>query len=523
MMQEAKDEHYIRVSALLEEEDMKILKVDITKESQPYYVRKDSALRPCRFDCLRGVTYLPAILWGLISSCFEFLVVCFGCRSTYEVQSDAEFARLFTTQLPFCTMLETTTHVFGHEVGAPEEQVLVFSSDDIALFEPYLHEGTYVQPLRILFRKTAEAGVWAVDTITVGGKQELTRMNDGHTDAWAAAKLFAWNAMHYFAKLRNHSYTHFCQDVFIAACLECLPDENHELRQLMDPHSDFTIDINHGVLATPKSPLNSGTTSLCCYDTHTATRPGNQRMVERGFEIGFQAGRMKFAPLKLQPELQPYFDVILTFTTAVVVALMARLDAIPDVLAREKEHQCLIRWAGFVKQQMFVPVDFVFCHADAAAAYHVEVAPLANFLAYHIFSVSVGHSAEHYLFSNSNQRMQPMSIHVPWSRDMTLPGGAGDPNTCCAWRCCGFGAMSSSRVVPLALRLKQIMYNNMLAKWWNNWLYSDGRLCTTQYAFADGKLQQAAQTFRLSLQAVSPANATNNNVPLNRISRSIQW
>lgn len=516
--------HHIRVVAS-EDEPHVLDGLRATDMSRPYWLRSVEGLRQCRFNFFRGVTYVIAFMFGCIRWFCEIVLVCFGCRSTYRVMNDDEFTKLFATQWPFAGFVRQEYvsnlpkiggNVTSHQISSVEtfhvsdvetnELVQVTSTADIMVMKPHAFEGTYIEPVRAVFRRRVTGDVhsaWFLYSLEIQN-QTMFQELDGHTDAWALAKLFALSAVHYFIILKDHPYIHFQQDLFIEATTQLFPDPTHELRQLLDPHSDFTFEINHNALEAKRSGLNARDTAFCCFDAHTVPRDGIKCLIQRGYDecaptVGERFGRVPTT------ELRPHYQAILTLCTAVATRLLQRLHALPYADDRWQEFYRLFRWMHFLRQHLFYPDTIQLSHDDPAA--------LAAVLADHIFLVSVRHSVDHHLFAISDQRTHPMSISIPWSRDVQFNASPG----CCAWHC-GVGIRSTARVVSLKAWLKHSMYVDLFVTWWNNRLYADGRLHTTKYKFEDPCLQQAAKQFRETLTSIP-----DTFVPRNRIARSIQW
>jgi hypothetical protein len=294
-------------------------------------------------------------------------------------------------------------------------------------------------------------------------------------------------------------------DAFDQATRQMFPEADHKLRQLLDPHTEFTAEINHNALESDHSPLNARTTAGCCFDAHTVPREGIDRLVERGHQlrVASVAYDMERGP---DIHLRPHYEAIRKLCSAVVEQLLTQIHSMPDGNKRDEEFYRLFRWINLLKHNLHYP-------HDSFQVATVNPAPLTLLLTDHIFTVSVQHSVEHDFFSHTDQRLHPFSIWVPWSPDVKL----SDATACCAWQC-GCGESSSAAVVPLWERLKQIMYTSLFFEWWNNRLYGDGRLQTTQYAFTDLRLREAAEEFRKTIKSLSPMY-----IHPNRISRSIQW
>jgi len=545
------NQRYEAIRLLAESESPTVLQyVDRNDLSAPYYFRTQEGLNYKRFNCYRGITYGLAFVVGILRWLRELVAICFGCRSTYNVMSDAEMARMFTQDWPFCGLLVPIT---PHERAPPpsssmrtpdrvtmhhhhqrfdeqkedvqdEEkknepfpfpfpaqfplgrQMRVLSTEDIATFQEDAFPGTYVYPVRVEFSAPVHSDAWTIDAIEIEG-QRMTSDADGDSDAWALAKLHALQAMHYFIVLEYHPFVHFTQDLFITTVEQLFPDPTHEVRQLIDPHSCYTFEINRNALESKHSVLNAHDSAFCCFDAHTVPRKGIKKLIRRGYERKMVDNVTQFGRVP-DVRFQPYWDAIYQLCLEVSSSLLIRLHNIADVPSREAEFYRLFRWMHFLHEYELCPADF---HLSA-----LDPSPLALVLTDHIFTVSVRHSAEHHMMARSDQRAHPLAIYAPWSRDVQL-GHLSTSRACCAWQC-GCGQQSSGRIVPLCAWLRQLMYNDMFVEWWNNRVYADGRLHTTKYDFQSPALQTAAERFRARLESLPETFIAHN-----RVSRSIQW
>lgn len=498
--------------------------IHIDEFSSPYYVNKASTCRSCKFDICRGVTYILAFLIGLVIWMKELVVVGCGFRSTYAIPTDEEFAKLFETPFPYGVWTKRTTTLsssMGSSSAQREEDILELSTEDITVAENDILPGTYIKPVKMIFKRSASyqrnaiagahdlpqpsnSGQWSLCSVEVDNEL-LLKERDGNSDAWHMTKLFALHAIHYFILMKRHPFTHFQQEKMIAATTYLFPNPDHEMRKLLDPHCAFTSDINYGVLETKKSPLFAEDSSWCCWNAHTFNRAGNQKLIGRGYEIASsEINRFGDVPT---PELQPHYNSILKLTSAVVTSMLQRIQSITNNQARELEFSNIIAWLGFMKRHLYYPVDL----NQPASINH----QLAALLADNIFDVSVRHSTEHHFMSRSDQRIHRMFIVKPWSRDIQLPHTTNSP--CCAWRC-GLGSNSSGSVAPMLPWLKQLMYNSLFAEWTNNRIYNDGRLHKTDHHFATPELQRADAEFRSEIAAIP-----DTFIPKNRLARSVEW
>jgi len=491
--------------------------VSIDDDSRPYYTRKANIARSLRFDLIRGVTYIPAFLFAICQWVWEIFLVFFGIRSTYSIATDDEFVKMFDKIYPFGEF--TTEELMSFPGNDEPEVVRVLNTSDVEVMKDNQFPGTYMEPVKIVMRKkntssSSSSSEYEIYSINIQNVTMLSsQKNDKNTDAWDLAKLFALSALHYFRLMKDHPYVHMQQELLIAATFYMFDPiktkKKHEIYQLLCQHFDFTSDINYGVLETKKSPLYARDSSWLCYDAHTVSREGNQDLIGRGFEQASSSASAKFGHPTTE-ELAPHFQAILSLTTSVVNSMMDRIRTLDDDASRFKEHDDIFKWITFIQKHMFYPSMPEGLGADG----FIDRPYLSMLLADYIYRVSVVHSAEHHFMAISDQRYHPMSIWTPWSENVKIPRSKFFP-----WR---FGVNawnSSAKVVPLFSLLKQLMYNNLFAKWTNNYFFN-GCLHKTIYEFESNNkdLQESATMFRQTL-----ASLPDTFLPPSRCARSVMW
>jgi hypothetical protein len=474
----------------------------------PYHFNKQSFWPTVRFWVLRGIMYIPAFMYGLLRWIYEIILIMLGIRSTYRIPDDNEFALLFDKTLPYGVWNEyyMVPNPTPDDNGPETEEIRVIDTSDFAIIKNFIFFGTYVEPVKVIFRKRhvspqnkGKISEWKLYQIEIKGATLIHGINSG-SSGWEAAKLFALQAIHYFILMNNHAIIHFQEEKVTAATKLFFP-KDHEIYQLISPHVDFTTEIDSLVLKSRTSPLFSRDTALCFYDAHTMNREGCQAFLNQCFE------KAKHSPRSLtdvpDPGLQPHYNAIHELCKKVVHSTLERISAISEVASRNEEYSKLQNWTDFLERHLFYkPIN-----SELDIAGILDSKKLILYLVRNIFDISILHSADHYFMTASDQRIHPFSICTPWSYDMDLPK---------KWN---FGICNSSaKVVPLWNWLKQLMYISLFSEWWNNRLYWDSRLIKTTYKFKNAALQAAAKKFRETLTAIP-----DNYLPKNRISQSIQW
>ena len=236
---ESQEMYHIRTQ--VENETLSLLSsVTMDDLSRPYYHRNFAALKMCRFNCFRGTTYGLAFLCGFFKWLVETFMIVFGCRSTFQVLPDEEFTRMFAQDWPFSYWVQKSSMIIAH---GKAEEIQVVSTHDMLTMQQYAFPGMFIEPVRATFRRLpllSNSEGWRLYSLEIKG-EIMYAEQDGNSDAWALAKLYLMSGIQYFVILSHHPFIHFCQDVFIATTNEVFPEADNELRQLLDPHSEFTI------------------------------------------------------------------------------------------------------------------------------------------------------------------------------------------------------------------------------------------------------------------------------------------
>ena len=196
--------------------------------------------------------------------------------------------------------------------------------------------------------------------------------------------------------------------------------------------------------------------------------------------------------------LQNYYTVIADFVHGVLLSKKKMLMQDDEIAKRRQLFKWLRHYLGYPE-------------LDAR-----NLDDLSKVITYIIFSVSILHSAEHYLYTTIPLEGFPMAIKSRIGKRSFLPG-----------RCC----WASFRLVGCWDSIKNVFYFNMFTRWWRNRLcccLSDTRLLSTSYGFEGDseELEKIAEQFRDNLAKADTLTAKTYPkyyVPLTHCARSIEF
>lgn len=459
-----------------------------TSMSDPYLVNTD--LRPtcqskCRFHCCRGPAYVAAFLWGVTCNLAYLVSYLLCCRKTYTVLNDKELTHTFFHLWPFTGMVQTKRNEKGEEEYEYDGTVMAKTAQ--CTFPNFHMDGVKVRWNHVH------------DLISIQvGAVEYKPDDNKTSDAWSIAKLYAMYTAHYVIKTGRHAFWHFRSQEFYSILLKHFPDSNHMFRQLLDPHSEYMINVNEKVLDSSLSVLNADNTACCCWDTQVfnrATANGLFRETSRSFP-----SLIRGSPT---PILQPFYLVIRQFIKESLVATQEKWNNDnnnnQDLESRKRFFKCLSHYMGMPE------------NLDAS-----KLDDLVDVLTQYMFAVTVLHSAEHYTFSKLSNEVSPMALRIPLTKQTFLPS---------RWWC------QSRKVIGFGDAWRATMYQKMFTTWWKNRLccgWSDTRLQTTIYDFESktSTLKEIATRLRVQLphaEETMQRQFPHYSLPIDEIGRSIHW
>jgi hypothetical protein len=346
-------------------------------------------------------------------------------------------------------------------------------------------------PAVVLWRR-APGGAYSVVAVSVG-RQAFDPRSPG--ESWALAKYFALQGAGVCTTLLMHPLLHFPTDAVNAITRTLLPQE-HPLFQLLSPHWFLQLGVDDAVLHNGGTVLKSGpyrfyapypgsfaeharlVSSLWTGSTTLSGRP-NSAFPSYRFPLDGWTYHCDYSLF-----LREYFETLLRFTTPVAAHVLAGPEAQVALVRQWARH---IAWwvPGFPDEEKVVQGD-----------------NLARALASVIHDVAVGHSADHYLYSQVDQQEVPFILHTP------TPTGAGD-------------AVDRRSLVGVR---DAVRYRMCMRLFFNPAVVA--RLQDTRYPFTDEKLKNMARTFHEDLQQ-TPARIKSKGlreyIPLGEMASSIQY
>jgi hypothetical protein len=348
-------------------------------------------------------------------------------------------------------------------------------------------------PTVVLWRRAeGDRGRYALVAIAVRDK---TFDRTSRSDSWELAKYFALQGAGVCTTLLMHPLLHFPTDAVNAITKTLLPKE-HPIQQLLLPHFYLQLGVDDAVLHNGGTVLKSGpyrfyapypgefsehaklVSSLWTGSTTLSGRPNSAFPAYR-FPMDGWRYHCPYSEF-----LREYFDTVLAYTTRVAA----------HVLAGPAEDLALVRqWAMHASWWVpGFPDDRAITEGDN----------LARALASMIHDVAVGHSADHYLYSQVKEREVPFILHTrePNDVDDTL-----DRRSLVTWK--------DSMHYRMCMRL---FFNPSVVT----------HLADVEYPFSDPALQQMARDFRADL-AQTPGRIEKKQlieyIPLRAMAAGVQF
>lgn len=338
---------------------------------------------------------------------------------------------------------------------------------------PGFHNGTGVA---LLHRK--KSGDHSVLAIAYGG--DVFTPDDGLS--WEHAKTHLLQGATTALILGVHPRIHFPADPINALSKTILPPD-HVLARLLEPHHYMQLPLDFAVLYIDRSVAHNNQQEI--YTPFTLTRGGFLELMGRAYQgvpgnsavppFRFRAGGVQTYG-QYGAFLDAYYQVMLPF----VATVTARIPAGDPHVAR---------WADAIAR--YVPG-----FPDSTRIFQGDT--LAQAVTTYIHNVSVVHSADHHAYAVTSVNKVPLRMRIP------VPEKGVTADLSAALR----------RVDIFRHRMAREMYFKATTL---------KPLVDTQYAFGDGELQAAAETFRQSLRELDAALPTRRYMPLEQIATSIQF
>lgn len=326
--------------------------------------------------------------------------------------------------------------------------------------------------------------------------------------AWELAKYYALMGCAYRIVFSVHSILHFPFDAINAITKSMLPKKNIIL-QLLLPHLEFSLELDLAVQTTKSSPIKNHQEYPYTGVTGTADEiAGLFADANKGV-----AGREKAYPpfhFKVEPQSESkseyymfqmeYYNCIKDFVNKVL----------EDLPAKDKEE--LGPWAKYIAplinkhieyHEVFIKEESSHFPTEDQIIKDKDKVLIEKLLATIIWTLTVGHAADHYDFAMMKMSHMPMRMRVPFPSDGQVPD---------------FKQKDLRTIVDT--------YKHRL-EW--KMFYMPNNLChlyDVDYKFKSEKLKEYQQEFLKNLVKTEQrleAENIRNYMPLKEIARSIQY
>jgi len=382
----------------------------------------------------------------------------------------------------------------------PNEKFYVSDFSLIRAVKPY--PGIYVASTMVLFKGALKEGkrqvvaIYFPDSV---GEEKMFTPEDG--EAWELAKYFALQGSSMRISLSVHANLHFPYDSINAISKSSLPKDSVLLRLLL-PHFSLTLELNYAVLNSKTSPVQNPK------DMPYAALPAGGKDLAGLFVEGYHGieGNPSYPPFEYKLEVEKMYSDYGTFLDAYYNTMLSFVDKV--VLQIPKEEYIDIKiWANYVKNWVpnFPSGDEIFAGEGNALAFknEHEESVLARAIAKVIWDLSVGHAADHYDYSLININQMPFRIRIPPPFNKEHP------------------PLDRRKMVKWTDVFKHEYERKMFFSPVNVYLLKD-----LVYDFNkpnEQALRELNVEFMKDLKEIEPNLKVHNYIPLDMISRSIQY
>ena len=227
--------------------------------------------------------------------------------------------------------------------------------------------------------------------------------------AWSAAKLLLMHNINHELVLHQHPSLHVTSTSFCYLTRLYIPDINHPLRCLLDPHFEYTLAITASVLNNSDSILlkHSGTFSpfdINFEEMNTFHLEISHQHLK--FNIRNPFTRNKISNLPYSRMMNEYWTIISEWCSKYVDKYIPQID------------ESIKMWWKQIRRH------FGHCHLSPWKTTRIiTIALLKRILTSLIFLVSIQHSTDHWLYAQIPVECKP------WRWNGPLPENAQDPST----------------------------------------------------------------------------------------------
>lgn len=345
-------------------------------------------------------------IWNLSSYWINALVYTF--KNTHlEPVSDKEFEDIMG-KTAFSKFLSNQVEealcsrsIFGNFLA--NKDISNFFVADFTLMQ-YLapFPKTYISPIKALFEKEAGTDLYfsekKIVAIYIPSAELVLTPNDG--DAWELAKYYVLQGATYRLVLSAHALLHFPFDSINAITKTALPKDNIVFK-LLYPHLDLTLILNSKVLRAKTSPVVND--QKYPFTGFTASEEGIRDLIEAGYKGIENNPYYKPYSYSLELEeiysdyklfLEAYYQTILNFVILVVK------NSTPQEIMEVKQ------WADYISYWLpnFPTGKQIFEGENVLAKVITKI----------IWTVSIGHAADHYDYSmHTSTNQTPLRLRIP--------------------------------------------------------------------------------------------------------------
>jgi hypothetical protein len=345
---------------------------------------------------------------------------------------------------------------------------------------------------------------------------------------WELAKLFFMSGAHHQIKFAAHAACHFPRQTLVDITKLIFEPADLVWRAL-EPHWQYSENINDNVLISPGSVLNARATTRSCFDTQTMPRAEIQKMLDWG-------ARRFVLPMGQLPDVRfkPVHSVLYEWGVLVGRCYLGETALVlPTELAKRRTK--MRNWCRSLNKHM--PASYAIAEEEM-----IWPQTVGNILADYVLAVSVQHSMDHDGLYHVSIRKQPMLIRTP----LLTPDGEFADQWSGSDSCC----LRTHSTVGAYDFCKHTIYKSVFVRWINcccglattccccigcfgskccggktyecGTSCCDGRLTETRYDFRDvPQLERLQPLFRERLKVAIGRLA----IPGldKRIARSVQW
>jgi hypothetical protein len=372
-----------------------------------------------------------------------------------------------------------------------------FVADYTLLKHCQTYPDIYTAATITLFKGDLVNGKRKVVAIYIYDNNLMLTPEDGN--AWELGKYFVLQGGAIRITSSAHANLHFPYDSINAISKSALPKDSVLLR-LLKPHLDLTLELNYSVLNSPNSPVvNNQHMPYTAFPAPEAGLAGLFLYGYNGMEGNPSYPHYKFqiVPRTFHSDygtfLMAYYETIKKFVYKVI-------DQIP-----EEEYIDIMVWADYIKTWVpeFPAGTDMFDMDEQGNAHMKKEKLLSKIVANIIWDLSVGHACDHYDYSNISINKAPLRMRVPPPDSKNMP------------------SLDRKKLINWIDLFKHRFERKMFFAPRNVTLLMD-----THYDFnkpSEQYLRELNEYFLSDLKKTEQQLTVYNYIPLNQISRSIQY